>query len=130
MAWWRRTRPAPSIGYWSTLRVRALGCCADGPMPAGRIDDQAISRLVRLQSSLLVSAADQVAEGGRLIYSVCTLTRAETIGVAAVIDDRFEPIDVRDQGDLWRPLGDHGGMVLPQDHDTDGMAVFAWRRTG
>lgn len=95
-----------------------------------RIDDAAIARLAGLQSELLRSAAEQVVEGGLLVYSVCTVTHAETTEVAALLEDRFEPIEVTEYSDVWRPLGEHGGLVLPQDHDTDGMAVFAWRVKG
>lgn len=95
-----------------------------------RIDADAIERLARLQCSLLEGAVAQVTLGGRLVYSVCTVTRAETVEVAAGVPDSFEPIDIRRSNDAWRQIGDHGGMLLPQDHDTDGMAVFAWQRTG
>lgn len=94
-----------------------------------RIDPDGLERLGALQRRLLLSAMDQVAPGGRLIYSVCTMSRAETVGSSETVDARFEPIEI-DTGDRWRRLGTHGAMVLPHDHDTDGMAVFAWRRIG
>lgn len=94
-----------------------------------RIDDVAISRLSALQTRLLRSAADQVADGGLLVYSVCTMTRAETIDVAATLTSAdFTPVDVVTADAPWRQLGQSGGMILPQDHDSDGMSIFAWRR--
>ena len=66
--------------------------------------------------------------GGRLVYSVCTVTKAETTAIAATLDAGFEPIDVPEINPIWRRWGEAGGCLLPQDQDSDGMAVFAWRR--
>ncbi len=93
-----------------------------------RIDAEAIERLTRLQTRLLAEGAKAVALGGRLIYSVCTVTKAETTAIAATLDAGFEPIDVPEINPIWRRWGEAGGCLLPQDQDSDGMAVFAWRR--
>ncbi len=93
-----------------------------------RIDQHGIDRLARLQANLLAAAANAVRPGGRLVYSVCTVTKAETTAIAATLGPGFEPISVPELHDVWRPWGDVGGCLLPQDHDTDGMAVFAWQR--
>lgn len=93
-----------------------------------RIDQAAIDRLTRLQADLLASGAASVRPGGRLVYSVCTVTHAETTEIAATIGPDFTPVSVPDEHDVWRPWGDHGGLLLPQDHDTDGMTAFVWQR--
>ena len=93
-----------------------------------RIDAPSIERLSALQKRLLHSAAASVRPGGRLVYSVCTVTKAETTEVAAAIPDGFEALEVPAMSDVWRPWGQSGGCVLPQDRDSDGMAVFAWQR--
>ena len=36
---------------------------------------------------------------------------------------------LEDLGPYWRQWGT-GGQVLPQDHDTDAMSIFRWRRNG
>ncbi len=93
-----------------------------------RITADDVSRLAVLQRNLVPAAAELVKGGGVLVYSVCTFTLAETTGVAdrfAAEHPEFEPVEL--VGDHWRPLGT-GGIVLPQDHGTDAMAVFAWRR--
>lgn len=99
-----------------------------------RIDAEAIERLTRLQARLIVAGAELVKPGGRLIYSVCTVTRVETVESARSIPDQFVPVSLSDTAaaaaDRWRSWGDHGGFVLPQDHDTDGMSVFVWQHTG
>jgi len=93
-----------------------------------RIDADGLERLARLQTRLLSAGADNVAPGGVLVYSVCTMTKAETLGSAAAIDAGFSPIPIDTGGSRWRRHGEAGGIVLPHDHDTDGMSVFAWRR--
>ncbi len=94
-----------------------------------RIDEEGIERLARLQTKLLAAGAEAVRPGGRLVYSVCTVTHAETTAVAATLGGDFTPISIPEMSDVWRPWGQGGGCVLPQDHDSDGMAVFAWQRS-
>ena len=114
---------APCSGL-GVLRRRA-----DARWQAGRFTDEAISGLADLQVELLVGSVDLVAPGGLLAYSVCTLTAVETSGV----DQRLRaahpglvPVPV---GDPWRPHGEDGGggILLPQDLDSEGMAVFLYR---
>lgn len=93
-----------------------------------RLDADAPARLSLIQQRILASSADLVAPGGRLVYSACTVTEEETTGVASAftaVDSRFEAEPLT--GDVWREWGS-GGLVLPQDHDSDAMAVFRWRR--
>ncbi|MGH9138516.1 MAG: transcription antitermination factor NusB [Acidimicrobiales bacterium] len=99
-----------------------LGTLRRRPDARWRIQPDAVDRLADLQRRLLRAATDLVRPGGVLVYSVCTMTRAETVDVAA--DVALEPLE--QPGDAWRPLG-HGSLLLPQDADTDGMALFRWR---
>lgn len=105
-----------------------LGVLRRRPDARWRIQQSDIGELATLQRQLLVAAASVVQPGGRLVYSVCTVTREETIEVATSFGaghpDRAS-LEL-DSGDRWRTLGP-GLQVLPQDHDTDGMSVFAWR---
>ena len=95
-----------------------------------RIDTDAIGRLTKLQARLLAAGAAAVTPGGLLVYSVCTVTEAETVAIAATVGDRFEPVPITGVDGRWRPWGESGGCLLPQDHDTDGMTAFAWRSIG
>lgn len=93
-----------------------------------RIGPEAVPGLVSLQKGLLTEAAAAVAPGGRLVYSVCTLTRAETSGIAAWAFanlDGFAPVPP--PGDPWRPLGP-GAVLWPHVAGTDGMFVLVLRR--
>ena len=91
-----------------------------------RIKEDDLAVLADLQLKLLCSASTMVKSGGLLIYSVCTLTNLETIEV----DEKFRNlVDVQETGDLplpWRKHG-RGGMILPQDLDSEGMSVFCYR---
>jgi len=94
-----------------------------------RVREGDIERLGRLQSQLLESAAELVRPGGILVYSVCTVTKAETLEVASRFEADvagFSSLDLV-AADDWREFG-RGGLILPQDRGTDGMAVFRWKR--
>jgi 16S rRNA (cytosine967-C5)-methyltransferase len=91
-----------------------------------RITPADMADLVGLQSELLASAAVAVAPGGDLVYSVCTLTAAESID--HVTPDGFDIIDESPPGDApWTRWGS-GWRLLPQDADTDGMVMLRYRR--
>jgi 16S rRNA (cytosine967-C5)-methyltransferase len=85
--------------------------------------------LTELQAALVLAAAAAVRPGGRLVYSVCTLTAAETVGVAARVLDALGGAVrvVEPPGPPWRPAGP-GALLLPQDADTDGMFVLVVER--
>lgn len=102
-----------------------LGVLRRRPDARWRIDAAAVDRLAGLQRELLAAAATAVRPGGRLVYSVCTLTAAETTEVAATVPKDFSPVDLDPA--RWRPHGS-GGQLLPQDAGTDGMAAFSWTR--
>jgi len=91
-----------------------------------RIVESDVSDLAGLQVELLRAALPLVVTGGLLFYSVCTLTAAETVDV----DEAFRgTTGARPAGPMpepWRPHGT-GGLLLPQDLDSEGMAVFAYR---
>jgi 16S rRNA (cytosine967-C5)-methyltransferase len=128
------TAPPFAPGSFDSVLVDApcsgLGVLRRRPDARWRVEPGAVDRLAELQVRMLESAASCVAPGGSLTYSVCTITRAETADVAAsaartALAD-FLP-DSLDHPERWRPWSG-GGLLLPQDHDTDGMAIFRWRR--
>ena len=104
-----------------------LGVLRRRPDARWRIGQDDVDRLTGVQAALLDAAVGLVRPGGLLVYSVCTLTRAETVDQASALAERhpeLEPLDPLEGA--WRPFP-AGGMVLPQDAGTDGMAVFRWR---
>jgi 16S rRNA C967 or C1407 C5-methylase (RsmB/RsmF family) len=55
------------------------------------------------------------------------MTRRETIDVAERVIERLPGFAPVAPPERWRPWGP-GGLVLPQDHDTDGMFVLGLQR--
>lgn len=92
-----------------------------------RIDPDSIGRLVPIQLALVHAAADLLEPGGTLVYSVCTMTDAETRGIDQVVERDLPQLEPDPPGEPWQPWG-RGAQLLPQDHDTDGMTVFRYRR--
>jgi 16S rRNA (cytosine967-C5)-methyltransferase len=90
-----------------------------------RITAQDVAELAALQARLLAASAELVAPGGRLVYSVCTITAVESIEHAVPVG--FEVEAQRPPVGEWRRFG-HGWRVLPHDADTDGMVVVRYRR--
>jgi len=90
-----------------------------------RVKPDDVAELADLQLDLLTAALPLVASGGQLVYSVCTLTAAETTGV----DERFREVTgAVPAGPLPAPWRVHGagGLLLPQDLDAEGMVVFRY----
>lgn len=93
-----------------------------------RIKPDDIPRLVALQRQLVDEAVKQVAPGGTLVYSVCTLTSSETLEMddyLASSHPNFVPIEP--PGEPWVPWG-RGALLLPHTANTDGMWVLGLRR--
>ena len=93
-----------------------------------QISEKAINRLASIQDALLEEALRLLAPQGVLTYSVCTVTQAETRDVAESFIGRHQEIMALGlQGEHWRQHHG-GGLVLPHDFGTDGMAIFQWKR--
>lgn len=82
-----------------------------------------VQELAAVQAQLLNHVAGSLKTGGRLVYSVCTLTRAETTAVAdafTAAHPELEPSSV---------LGHPSSVVLwPQELNANGMFIAAWRK--
>ena len=92
-----------------------------------------VSELAAIQKQLLAHAAPSVKPGGKLVFAVCTLTRSETTGVVADFNARFaadfEPWDMPAvPGKLGAGSPGSSLYIWPQDWNSNGMFVAAWRR--
>ena len=94
-----------------------------------------VKELAQLQKRILVHAAPAVKPGGKLIYSVCTLTRAETAEVVRCFEKthaEFEPLPLPHltfQDDDGCALASAAVVrIWPQQSGGGGMFVAAWRR--
>lgn len=91
-----------------------------------------VAELAALQGRILAAASTAVKPGGRLIYAVCTLTRAETVEVARAFEANcpgFEPLPI---DAAWRGTGEvseaHHLWIRPEDRGGNGMFLATWRR--
>lgn len=94
-----------------------------------------VLELAEVQKRLLAHVAASVKPGGKLVYSVCTLTRAETAEVAESFSTAHPEF-----GPMTLPLEKIGleknrahlsaanFTIWPQELDGNGMFVAAWRR--
>jgi 16S rRNA (cytosine967-C5)-methyltransferase len=83
-----------------------------------------------LQKELLANVAPATKPGGKLIYSVCTLTQSETVDVVEDFERRFPHFQ---RSDLCNPLMSQAPPVasfslLPKESGGNGMFVAAWIR--
>ena len=96
-----------------------LGTLRRRPEILYRAGSDDVARLSQIQRRLVESSLPLLRDGGELIYSVCTVTPDETVGVIAGLG--FEVPDC--PGD---PVGT-GRMMTPQTTGTDGMFVARYR---
>jgi 16S rRNA (cytosine967-C5)-methyltransferase len=91
-----------------------------------------VRELAEVQKKLLTHVAGSVKPGGKLIYSVCTLTRAETTGVVDQFNASqpdFEPMLLPELKSNGRTIGNAPTvMIWPQDLGGNGMYIAGWRR--
>jgi 16S rRNA (cytosine967-C5)-methyltransferase len=87
-----------------------------------------VHELAAVQTSLLSHIAPALKPGGRLIYSVCTLTRSETTGVTDAFTKthpEFEPLAVLSS----QPSAPSPQLFLwSQDLNANGMFIASWRK--
>ena len=86
-----------------------------------------LARLARLQVAILRGVADLVKPGGRMVYSVCTFTRAETDAAVRAFLSRCPDFE---QAEVPGPDGRATSHRLwPHVHGTDAMFVAAFTRS-
>lgn len=90
-----------------------LGSLRRRPDARWRIDSDAPARLAPLQKQLIEAGLDLLAPGGKLVYSVCTLTNSETSGVVESLGDQV--------------VLESSNLQLPDD--SDGMFTAVMRRS-
>jgi 16S rRNA (cytosine967-C5)-methyltransferase len=91
---------------------------------------QDITELSVIQKSLLANVAGSLKPGGRLIYSVCTLTNAETIEVAESITKQFQelkPMQLANPSNRKNEPARHL-FLWPQEIGGNGMFVCGWQK--
>jgi 16S rRNA (cytosine967-C5)-methyltransferase len=91
-----------------------------------------VRELSEIQRRLLANAAPSVKPGGKLIFSVCTLTRAETTEVVDHFNASrpdFEPLALPENSGSQKFFASASAKIIwPQDLDGNGMFIAGWRR--
>jgi 16S rRNA (cytosine967-C5)-methyltransferase len=106
-----------------------LGVLRRRPESRWRLQPDDVDRAVALQRQLFAAAALALRPGGLLVYSVCTLTKAETEEIDEWAAAEFPRLGAEaPPGAPWRPLG-RGALLLPQAAGTDGMYLLPLRAT-
>lgn len=111
--------PCSGIGTWQR-----------NPHARWTLEAADVQELAALQEKLLTNASAAVKPGGKLLYAVCTMTRAETTERARRFSDAqsdFKPLPI------VNPLDPSAGKLAewqlwPEQNGGNGMFVAAWER--
>ena len=125
----RRSRAA-TTRCWSTRRAAASGTLQSRPDLRWRTSPERIAALSVLQARILRAGADATAPGGALVYSVCTISRAEGVGVVESLVRERTDFEVEDLSPML-PAAALGRFLqtLPSRDGTDGFFIARLRRT-
>jgi 16S rRNA (cytosine967-C5)-methyltransferase len=85
-----------------------------------------VAELAATQLAMLNHIAGSLKPGGRLVYSVCTLTRSETTGVAAAftaLHPELEPLPLAALKSTQPAL-----FLWPHELNANGMFIATWQR--
>jgi 16S rRNA (cytosine967-C5)-methyltransferase len=82
-----------------------------------------VRELAAIQLRLLGHVAPALKPGGRLVYAVCTLTRAETTAIADAFTSAH--LEFEQSSVLGSPSS---AFLWPQDLNANGMFIAVWRR--
>jgi 16S rRNA (cytosine967-C5)-methyltransferase len=114
--------PCSGVGTWQR-----------NPHARWTTTEQDVRELAEIQKHLLTNAAPSVKPGGKLIFSVCTLTRAETTDVVEQFNAtqaEFAPLELSfPAGEIQSRLPACAALTIwPQDLGGNGMFIAGWRR--
>ena len=105
-------RPASLDRVLVDAPCSGLGVLHRRPDARWRVQPEDVSRLAGLQRELLAAAVEVLRPDGRLVYSVCTLTLAETVEIDRWLEARCADLAPEPRpGPPWTPLG--RAAVLP-----------------
>ncbi len=111
--------PCSGIGTWQR-----------NPHARWTLTAEDVAELAEVQKNLLAHVSQSVKAGGKLVYAVCTMTRAETIEVADAFERKFADFEPLPFSDPLTPSLKPATRLQywPQQHGGAGMFVACWRR--
>lgn len=99
--------PCSGVGTWQR-----------NPQARWTTDPEDVAELAATQLALLNHVAGSLKPNGRLVYSVCTLTRRETTDVAGAFTAAHPELEAEGPGVTLRP----------EELNANGMFIASWRR--
>jgi len=131
---WQGNQPLPFKTRFDGVLVDApctgLGTWHRNPHARWVTGLQDVTELAAIQKRLLFQAASAVKPGGSLVYSVCTITRAETTEVAEAFAKEFGDFKPRPVPHPLKPNAASAAFqwFWPQETGGNGMFVAAWSK--
>jgi 16S rRNA (cytosine967-C5)-methyltransferase len=124
---WEGTTKLPTKAKFDGILIDApcsgIGTWQRNPHARWTTSPKDVHELAAVQNQLLEAVSGSLKPGGRLVYAVCTLSRAETTAIAnafTAAHPELTPDPV---------LGRTPQLTLwPQDLNANGMFIAAWRR--
>jgi len=111
--------PCSGVGTWGR-----------NPHSRWTVQPQDVTELAAIQKQIVHHALAALKPGGRLIYAVCTLTRAETFEVAEAITAQHPELEPLLLENPFNPakVPTTALTLWPQETGGNGMFLAGWRR--
>jgi 16S rRNA (cytosine967-C5)-methyltransferase len=135
-AFWDGGKKLPTKTMFDGVLVDApcsgIGTWQRNPQARWTTDENDVRELSAIQKSLLANVASSLKPGGKLIFSVCTLSKAETVEVVEQFNatqPEFEPMMFPEVVPGNRAFTSAATVTIwPSDLDGNGMFIAVWRR--
>jgi 16S rRNA (cytosine967-C5)-methyltransferase len=132
---WRITDTSPTKNRYDGVLVDApcsgIGTWQRNPHARWTTTANDVRELARIQIRLLTMGAKSLKPGGKLVYSVCTLTNEETDMVADSLSEQIDGLEILRVSNPFEP--DQAPVsklrLWPQQTGGNGMFIAAWRRS-
>jgi 16S rRNA (cytosine967-C5)-methyltransferase len=135
-AFWDGGKKLPTKTMFDGVLVDApcsgIGTWQRNPQARWTTDENDVRELAAIQKNLLANVASSLKPGGKLIFSVCTLSKAETVEVVEQFNatqPEFEPMMFPEVVPGNRAFTSAATVTIwPSDLDGNGMFIAGWRR--